>query len=530
VEIFNEFVECCNNYKHDYARIFVDIAKGELDKRKAFRELIKTDRFFVVYFVMGIAKANHPFVVQMCRMCEEGRESGTIDIWAREHFKSTIITIAGTVQRIVNDAESTTVIFSYKKPAAEKFLDAIRKILENDLMRWCFPDILYEKPDTQSSSWSLQGGIRVKRKSTSRKEHTVEAAGLIDGMPTGGHWDHRIYDDCETADLATSPEQLKLCYERFEISRNLGVDGGTEQIIGTYYSHNGVLIKMGNKLDIYGDKMYELRLIPATEDGTILGKPVFFSQKYLDSMKTDGSFNSQQLCNPTPSHNIKLDFGRFKVVKRDDLPKDRIKFIIIDPAGDKEVQSGNGNDSWAMLCVSVRPYLDELGNSDVYIEDGIVGQMGLSSAIDAACSLYIRNGRVEILGIEKVANDTTYEHIRKGLVARGRYLSIKKKGKYGGNLLLLSPEGRGKNYRIEAALSWPLNNGKLHYVDDLCDEVVFSFQEECSKFPLWHVDNLDCLAYLYDILADPTSTYMFQTEVDEDDDLELENESVPKYY
>jgi hypothetical protein len=167
---------------------------------------------------------------------------------------------------------------------------------------------------------------------------------------------------------------------------------------------------------------------------------------------------------------------------------------------------------------------------DVYIEDRIVGQMGLSSAIDAACSLYIRNGRVEILGIEKVANDTTYEHIRKGLVARGRYLSIKKKGKYGGNLLLLSPEGRGKNYRIEAALSWPLNNGKLHYVDDLCDEVVFSFQEECSKFPLWHVDNLDCLAYLYDILADPTSTYMFQTEVDEDDDLELENESVPKYY
>jgi hypothetical protein len=222
------------------------------------------------------------------------------------------------------------------------------------------------------------------------------------------------------------------------------------------------------------------------------------------------------LCNPTPQSEIKLSFDRFKSILREDLPKDRIKFVIIDPAGDKEVQSGSGNDSWAMLCVSVRPYLDELGNSDVYIEDGIVLEMGLSSAIDAACNLYIRNGRIAMLGIEKVANDTTYRHIQNALTARGRYLELKKTGKYGGNLLLLSPAGRAKNYRIETALAWPINNSKLHYVDDIDPDLVSSLREECNKFPFFHVDMLDALAYVYDILADPTNAYQFGMEDDED--------------
>jgi len=324
--------------------------------------------------------------------------------------------------------------------------------------------------------------------------------------------------------MARNPEQLEQCYESLLMSRALGREGGTERIIGTYYSHCGVLVKLGEKKDIHGDKMYQLRIFPATEDGTITGKPVFFSQAYLDDKKTDSGFNTQYLCNPTPQSEIKLDFNRFKMIRREELPKDRIKFVIIDPAGDKEVQSGAGNDSWAMLCVSVRPYVDELGNSDVYIEDGIVSEMGLSTAIDAACNLYIRNGRIALLGIEKVANDTTYRHIQNALTARGRYLEIKKAGKYGGNLLLLSPSGRSKNYRIETALAWPLNNSKLHYVDDLDTDMVAKLKEECNKFPFFHVDMLDALAYIYDILADPTCAYSFGFESEEDEDNGYEEE------
>lgn len=500
-------------YRHNYPAIFRAIAKGELEHRETIRQLIKTDRFFIVHFIMGIEKANHPFVVQMCQMIEEGPDDGTVDVWAREHYKSVAITIAGTVQRIVNNPDSTTAIFSYKKPAAEKFLEAIRGILEDPAMVWAFPEILWDK--TPTSQWSLQGGIRVKRENNARKEHTVEAFGLIEGMPTGGHWDHRIYDDVETADLAMNPDQLQLCFERFEMSRNLGTEGGTEQVIGTYYSHCGFLVKLDDKRTIHGEKMYLLRVVPATDDGKITGKPVLFSQAYLDSKKTDSTFNTQQLCNPSPLHDIKLRWDFFRPIDPNELPKDRLKFVIIDPAGDKDVQSGAKNDSWAIMCVSVNPYMDELGNSDVYLEDLTTGEMSLSTAIDAACNMYIRNGRIAMLAVEKVANDTTYEHIRKALIARGKFIEIKKSKRYGGNMMLLSPMGRTKNYRIESALSWPLNNGKLHYSTDLDIDSISKLQEECNKFPFYHVDILDALAYVYDILKE--DTFIFSLDSDEDE-------------
>jgi hypothetical protein len=497
-------------YKYNYPEIFSAIARGEADHRQTFRELIKNDRFFIAYFVAGwedgAASGNKPFIVNMCQLDEEGPQTRTVDVWSREHGKSSCLTIAGTLQKIVNNPECCTAIFSYKKGAADKFLDSIRKLLESELMIWCFPDICYEKPETQSPFWGLQTGIRVKRKNQIRKENTVEAFGLVEGMPTGGHWDHLLYDDVETDDMAQSPDQMNLCFKKLMMSGNLGREGGTERIIGTYYSHCGVLVQLGAMKKIDGSPMYQVRIFPGTDDGTITGKPVFFSQEYLDIKKTKEGFNTQILCNPTPGHDIKLDYKRFVHTKKEDVPKNRAKLVIIDPAGDKDVQSGKKNDSWAMLCLGVELERDEQGNQNVYLEDAIVGEFGLSASTDAACNLYMRNGRISVLGIEKVGQSTQYDQIMQGLKARGVYVQIKKKGVRGGNLMLLATAGRDKNYRIESALAWPLNNGKLHIVEGVDPEVIAALENECNKFPFFHVDILDAMAYLYDILADETVT------------------------
>lgn len=423
--------------------------------------------------------------------------------WVPTH-NSSCITIAGTVKRLVNDPECTTVIFSFRKSSAEKFLDSIKKIFEDELMIFLFPDLLYAKPETQSPKWSVQDGIRIKRKNQIKREHSVESYGLVDGSPIGGHYDHRIYDDIEIESMARNPEQLDQCYESLMMSRALGREGGTEQIIGTYYSHCGVLVKLGDKKGIDGNNMYRLRVFPATSDGTINGNPVLFSQEYLDDKKTDSGFSTQYLCNPTPTHELRLYGDRFKRIMKEDLPEERAKIIVIDPAGDKEVQTGRKNDSWAMLCLSVEMTKDDLGNRNVYLEDAIVGEFGLSNAVDAACTLYMRNGRISIIGIEKVGQSTHYDHILQGLKARGVYVSIKKKGSQYGNMVLLATAGRDKNYRIESALSWPLNNGKLHIVDTVDDDVVDKLMLECERFPFFHVDMLDAMSYVYDVLADPT--------------------------
>ena len=509
-------------YKYNYPALFKKIASCPAEEgRSILHSVCLNDRFFLAYFVSGWevddVSGNKPFIVNACNMLDSEVQTDTVDVWAREHGKSTLITVCGTVQRILNDPECTTAIFSYKKGASDKFLDSIRKMLESEFLVWLFPEILSSNI-SEYSIWSING-LRVKRKNKVLREHTVEAFGLVDGMPTGGHWKHLIWDDIETDDMAQSPDQMDLCFSKLQMSYNLGKEGGTNQIIGTYYSHFGVLVKLGAMKKFDGDLMYKIRIFPGTDDGTINGKPVFFTQAYLDSKKTRPGFNTQILCNPTPTNDIRLDFNRFKKISRKDLPKDRIKFIVIDPAGDKEAQSGTKNDNWAMLVLSVRPFLDELGTSDVYLEGGVVSTLSRSQSNEAAASLYMSNGRITMLGIERVGTESAHTHILNYLAANGRYLSEHKKGRYdGGNWMQLSPSARTKNMRIEQNLAWPLNNGKLHIVDDLDESLVERLKEECNKFPFFHVDMIDAFAYLYDIMADGTIMFSFALESDTADD------------
>lgn len=86
----------------------------------------------------------------------EADPDGFIDIWAREHYKSTVITFAGVIQEILCDREITIGIFSHTKNIAEKFLSQIMLEFEsNDILKRVFPDVLYSDPKNQSQSWSV---------------------------------------------------------------------------------------------------------------------------------------------------------------------------------------------------------------------------------------------------------------------------------------------------------------------------------------------------------------------------------------
>jgi len=159
--------------------------------------------------------------------------------------------------------------------------------LEKPILIQSFPDILWEKPSTQSPSWSIQNGIIVKRNSTSRKEKTVEGAGLLEGMPTGGHWDDIDYDDVETKDTADSPEVTEDLINAYEMSKNLGMpDGSTRRrVIGTFYSHFGLLCHLRDKKDVDGKPMHRVRIIPATDNGEKNGKPIFWRKRHWMNSK-----------------------------------------------------------------------------------------------------------------------------------------------------------------------------------------------------------------------------------------------------
>ena len=56
-----------------------------------------------------------------------------IDLWARFHYKSSIITFAGVIQEVMCDPEITVAIFSVTRPIAAKFLHQIKEEFEQNL-------------------------------------------------------------------------------------------------------------------------------------------------------------------------------------------------------------------------------------------------------------------------------------------------------------------------------------------------------------------------------------------------------------
>jgi len=306
--------------------------------------------FFLLRYGCGRADVDRDWLFARCREVQAAPH-GHLDLWAREHYKSTIITFGLTIQEIlashgddpVIDDELTFGIFSHTRPIGKAFLRQIKVEFETNrrLKAW-FPDILWEDPRKQSLKWSEDEGIIVKRRSNP-KEATVEAWGLVDGQPTSKHYLRMVYDDTVTRESVTTPEMIKKTTEAWELSRNLAAEGGESRYIGTRYHF----------LDTYKTLMergIKARIYPATKDGTASGDPVLMSRATLAKKRVEmaSTFNSQMLQNPSPDEDayFKKDWFRWY----DARPKHLAKYGASDFA-----VTAKGGDFTVHVVVGIDP-------------------------------------------------------------------------------------------------------------------------------------------------------------------------------
>lgn len=199
------------------------------------RALILADRFFLLTMVLDVRVAWHPWVLARCREVEREPDE-RLDLWSREHFKSTIITYAGVAQYVLGHPEDAVCILSYKAGAAQAFVGQIKTAFEsNAVLNACFPDVLWGEKIEDAPRWSATDGIIVRRK-TGRKESTIDSSGLVSGMKTGGHYDLLVYDDTVTYESVTNPEQIQRTTAAWSMSQPLGKERARHWYIGTRYA------------------------------------------------------------------------------------------------------------------------------------------------------------------------------------------------------------------------------------------------------------------------------------------------------
>ena len=306
------------------------------------RIIFRTDLFLLLWYGCGRHDIAHPWLFDRCREVQEN-PNGYLDIWAREHYKSTIITFGLTIQNILASygddplpewddfPEPTFGIFSHTRPKAKDFLRQIKNELEqNEILKAAFPDILYADPKAEAPLWSEDTGLVVKRKNNPQ-EATLEAHGLVDGQPTGKHFVVRIYDDVVTEKSVTTPDMIKKTTNQWGLSLNLGVDGGYERYIGTRYRHNDTYDHLKDFLPV--------RLYPATDNGKADGKPVYRSDEWIKLKKRAGSyiFACQQLLDPIADSLMSFDEEDLRFYN--DPPKKTNNYILCDPANSKKKES-----------------------------------------------------------------------------------------------------------------------------------------------------------------------------------------------
>jgi hypothetical protein len=277
---------------------------------------------------------------------------------------STIITYAGIIQEVLSNPEITIGLFSHTKPLAKSFLRQIQNEFEGNAdLKKLYPDVLYDNPQKQAPSWSLDLGITVKRKGNP-KEATITSCGLVDGQPVGMHFQLLVYDDVVTDSSVSTPEQIQKTTAAWELSDNLGsASHGTRKWhVGTRYSWADTY------QEIMDRGVCKVRIYPATDNGQIDGNPVLFSPEvWAEKVKTQGEATvaCQLLLDPLSGQQRVFDVKDLQVYEV--RPETLNVYVLVDPARSRK----KGSAKTGIVVLGIDHALNK------YLLDGFNHQMDL---------------------------------------------------------------------------------------------------------------------------------------------------------
>ena len=474
-------------YLHDYTDICEEINTAVSEENQdLFLHLMqhwaREDLFFLLYFILRV-NVNHPWLVERIKEVQTLNDR-TLDLWAREHFKSSILTYGLNIQTLLKNPEPRLGIFSHTRSIAKSFLRRIKHTFEsNQVLKAVFPEVAWESPQTEAPKWSEDEGIVLRRQGV-YQEASVEAWGLVDGMPTGKHFDVLNYDDVVTRESVTTPEQIAKVDECFRLSLNLGADdllGGTQgvrRVIGTIYHFNDLYMRMQK------EGGWVLRKHPAINEEK---NPVLLSQGQLDAKRRDMGpyvFSCQLLLDPREQGKQKFLYKWIQFYR--EAPSPVSKYLFVDPATSKK-EKASGSDYTVLWVWGI----DERGNR--FWLDGTRSRLSLTERWTTVKAMLRKHPDILKVGYERYGMQADVEYFRAKMEEESFYFPIQELG-----------GAMRKEDRILRMVPW-FEQGRVflpHHLqlEDGRDLVQEFINEEYLFFPFSpHDDMMDCMSRIEDV-------------------------------
>lgn len=449
-------------------------------QRRAAATLAERDLFFFIRFVLMREDIEHPWLFARCREWQRHND-GILDLWAREHYKSSIGTHGGIPWGIIQDPERTYGIFSFTRPIAKGFLRQIKTECEtNPKLYELWPHIFWRDPKREAPKWSEDDGLVFKRRGNP-KEASIEAWGIVDGQPTSKHFSDLDYEDPVTIDTVRTPGMIRKTIDAMQVSYNLGMKGGRRRFRGTRWHYADpwqTVLETG---------VARPRIYPATVDGTETGEPVLWTREHLaQKIRELGPYNASCQLFLDPKQSSMEGFRKewLRYWKADRLTGLNV-YVLGDPANSKKHDS----DYTCFWVVGLG------ADHNYYLINGLRDRLSLTERANVLFKWHQQYRPVKV-GYEQYGMQADIEHFEDRMRRDNYRFSITA---LGGKLS--KPERIGR-------LVAPFSGGRIflpeslpytQYDGTIIDVSKTFVEEEYLAHPFEvHDDMLDCLARILD--------------------------------
>jgi predicted phage terminase large subunit-like protein len=493
------------------------------DHWKEARQRCRTDLIYLCTKVLGYKDVNeavHGKMVDTLQKFTGGVDKGeritlkgcdyapNVEMWRlpgkrkklilipRGHLKSTVATIAHTIQWIINYQDIRILISTATQGQAIKFISEMKAhFQQNEAFRYLFPEFCPQGKNVKE--FGTQESFTVPARQLARKEPTVSIC-TVGSVVAGGHFDVHKNDDLVDKENVRTPDQIANVNSHFGFlwplveTSSIPPHHGWVDVIGTRYDFSdlyGIILdaQAGLPEDLKPYQELVQSAAPNYPEGPTLW-PDRVPIESLRSIEKDptqgpGVLASQYLMNPIPASSGLVDNEKQIIF----TPKDVIQklyayltlHVTVDLAGMEPSTNRQSDNDYT--AINVHGFGQD---GRLYVLDIKHGRFTPFEVIDMLFDLTAKHPRLIDIKIEKEAHARVLmAFLKREMVKRQRFLPI---------VEIRRDNRTSKQQRIKGLQPW-FRNGSIAFAEDLPCRL--NLINEVLRFPKFaHDDILDTIA------------------------------------